>query len=279
VKTLPAPLLAILYNYSGHTPADCWTFEFADATKRWTNFTAPLTVGADTWTIGPGLERPEDVTSGIGIEVDDLHLTIRVGAESAGITVGGLGLIASVSRGLWRGVRVTFQRAYMLTPGDASAGLVTEFVGYIEDAKPSATGIRLTIKSLASRLMVPLPRRMIMSQCTYRLGSTECGVNLATYTDARTAAAGSTRSLVKLNATSTRAVPGGLVVIAGESRMVRSVSGVDLSLTVPLSVAPATGASIQVILGCDKTRPTCKNVFNNLLRYGGFPDAPKGEVV
>jgi hypothetical protein len=52
-----------------------------------------------------------------------------------------------------------------------------------------------------------------------------------------------------------------------------------VTLHVALPSAPATGDALQVIRGCDQTRSTCKLVFINLLRFGGFPDAPKGEAV
>jgi uncharacterized phage protein (TIGR02218 family) len=281
VKTNLSPELeAILYNHDQHERADCWTFEFADGTRRWTDYGIPIVSGGHVFAAGPGLERDRDLSVKAGLEVDDLGLAVLPDAT----TIGGLSMVQSAVRRLWDDVTVTLESAYMITPGDASAGLVPEFVGYVERAEPTATGIAVLVKSLTAKLAAPVPTRTKLPQCPYTLGDESCGVNLAAFTDARTAAVGSTAALVKLNASSTRALAGSLIRItsgpmAGQSRMLRSASGVDCVPAVPFYSAPGAGVSVVVVRGCNKTRPECHGVFANKLKFGGFPDAPKGEVV
>jgi hypothetical protein len=104
----------------------------------------------------------------------------------------------------------------------------------------------------------------------------------ATYTDAlKTVAAGSTALVINLSATSTMANAGGYIKITSGTlvntvRTIRSVVGVAVTLSSPLPSVPATGVTLQVVKGCDKTRTTC-NAFGNIAKYGGFPDTPKPE--
>jgi hypothetical protein len=57
----------------------------------------------------------------------------------------------------------------------------------------------------------------------------------------------------------------------------------DWLLTAPMTGIPAAGSTLSIVRGCAKTRDVatgdrqgdCAAVFANLLRLGGFPDAPK----
>lgn len=264
-----------LYNFDRHIPADLWTFAFTDGTKRWTSFSEPITSGGTTWTVGPGFKRGE-ISARTGLETDTLELEVYPDAS----TVGGLSLFRSAAEGLWDGVKVTLQRAYMQAPPDASAGVVTEFEGYVDEATPGQVEIRLRVQSVLAGFDTPIPKRMTVAQCPYQWGeASTCGVTVATYTHARTVAAGSTVGAVVLSSASTMAVPASRVVftsgaLAGITRMVRSVSGATLTLAVALPSVPVTGAGLSVIRGCDKTLTTCGTVFANKQRFGGFPFVP-----
>jgi uncharacterized phage protein (TIGR02218 family) len=62
---------------------------------------------------------------------------------------------------------------------------------------------------------------------------------------------------------------------AGISATIKSaVAGVSLSLAYPLLNAPGTGDAFTAYWGCDHTQNTCKNKFNNLANFRGFPYIP-----
>lgn len=278
MKPASTALKAILYNYGQHRLADLYTFEFRDSIRRWTSHDVAINAGGYTFAVGPGLERGE-LRAETGLAVDTLPVSLYPGAE----TINGVPLVQAAIRGHFDGVKVTLQRAYMVTAGDTAAGLVTEFIGRVSVAEPSSTEVRLTLRSGLDRLNALLPSRLMMAQCPYSLGSAACGVNLASFTHARTAAAGSTPAVVVLSSASTNAVAGGRLTftsgaLAGVSRAIRIVNGASVTLTVPLPAAPAAGDACEVVRGCNKNRTVCRDVFGNLARFGGFPDTPKPET-
>lgn len=265
----PAGVSTILNNYDQHFTAALVTFYFATGTQRWTTWGQQLTVGGDTWTVGPGLDVG-DLRFTSGIETDTLQIKVFPDAT----TISGLSMQAAARTGLFDNVRVTVELAFMLTPTDASAGAITVFDGFVSAPEPGSTEIRLTCRSLLERLAREVPSRSTMPQCPYRLFSAPCGVTEVS--DSRTVAAGSTATVINLSSSSTRAEVGGRIVIGGVSRMVRAVSGVAVTVMVAFPSVPS--GTVTVYPGCDKLRPTCRDKWANLINFGGFPDVPKGGV-
>jgi len=66
---------------------------------------------------------------------------------------------------------------------------------------------------------------------------------------------------------------GNLVLENNAMRMVVSQVGGVLQITSPFNNI-SSGMNAQIIAGCDHTRETCLNKFNNFLNYGGFPYIP-----
>jgi len=53
---------------------------------------------------------------------------------------------------------------------------------------------------------------------------------------------------------------------------------VQLQLIKPLPFPVSVGDNVQLVPGCDKTIPTCQNVYNNLIHFGGMPFVPNPEI-
>jgi uncharacterized phage protein (TIGR02218 family) len=277
MKQVSQALRDSLYNNDLHVLADLYTLAFRDGTKRFTSHPTAITVGVTTWATGPGFER-SDLRCTSGLEVDTLQVTIYPDAT----TVGGVAMVQAARTGLFDAIRFTLQRVYMPTAGDVSAGVVTEFDGTVDKVEASSTEIRLTVKSLLAQLGVQLPRRLTMAQCPYTVYSAACGASKAAFTHTRTAAAGSTASVVNLSSSSTNASVGGTIAftsgaLAGVTRTVKAVSGSAVTVNA-LPAAPTVGDGITVVRGCDRTRTTCGTVFSRLVSFGGFPDTPASET-
>lgn len=56
-------------------------------------------------------------------------------------------------------------------------------------------------------------------------------------------------------------------------RAIVAVTETEIRLNAP-AVGLSAGATVQVVLGCDKTMSTCQGVFDNILNYGGQPEIP-----
>lgn len=57
----------------------------------------------------------------------------------------------------------------------------------------------------------------------------------------------------------------------GLSYVVKSQTGGNIVLFLPTSYPVANGDTFLITAGCDKTISTCKNKFNNVINFGGFP--------
>jgi len=109
-----------------------------------------------------------------------------------------------------------------------------------------------------------------------KIGS--CGVNPATFTFT-----GSVSSILtpKWRFTASLSQPDGYFSAgvltwttgnnAGLSVTVKRQTGAEFELFLPTAFTFAAGDTFSIKAGCDKTLETCKNKFNNLNNYGGFP--------
>lgn len=65
---------------------------------------------------------------------------------------------------------------------------------------------------------------------------------------------------------------------AGQRAMVKQdreiALGREVTLWAALGVPLAVGDTVRLTAGCDKRMETCKNKFNNLVNFQGFPDIP-----
>lgn len=59
---------------------------------------------------------------------------------------------------------------------------------------------------------------------------------------------------------------------AGLSFVVKKQTGGLVELFLPTSFQVQVGDQFEIFAGCDKTIATCKNKFNNVVNFGGFPD-------
>ena len=122
--------------------------------------------------------------------------------------------------------------------------------------------------------------------CRRLLGDAQCRVNLDNYrvhgvitsvTDARTFEIGALNGRAGLYGGGEFRVTGGAA--AGQASEIRGGSGSAVSLYVPLTVTPAAGDPVRLTRGCDRTRDTCRKVFNNVINIDCEPDLPGNDIM
>lgn len=278
--SLPPALHAVVYGGNVQAVADLFTFNLADGTTlRWTPFDVPLTFGAETWT-NPGIFLDTPIArSALGLEV----ATVRISLASATVQIGGVPVQQAAAQGVFRGARVEIRRTYMDVPGTVP-GTVLRFAGEVSDVEPGSMRVGITVRSDVAKLEQSLPRRITSALCPYAVYGPECGATIATFTDTRTVAAGSTRKVINLSASSTRANVDGWIeftsgALAGTTATIGLTAGVpptSVELYISLPRAPAVGDGIKVIRGCNKHPADC-DVFGRRLVYGGMPGMPAEE--
>ena len=67
-------------------------------------------------------------------------------------------------------------------------------------------------------------------------------------------------------------------VNAGYSRTIAQMANGAVTVRLAFLSPPATGDQFQLLPGCDRTLPTCINVFNNAVHFGGMPYVPTPET-
>jgi len=279
MKSAGTTLQSILYGQNVWTRYNLYAFWLGTGLLCLTDAaqdisTTSQTAGAQTFVhSGQNIRRTRSKVSSDG-SVDDAEVIIDMG------TLNGLGLPMNAILGAFDGVRCSVEKVFLTgSYTDASAGTVLDVDGIAYPADISSTSLRLTVKSYTDRLTEQLPKRLVQAGCPYAVYGPGCSLASASFTDHLTVAAGGTATVVNSTTMPVQANSIGWVVFktgqnAGVSRPIRSVSGAGVVLTLPLPFAPAPGDTFDAFKGCDKTRPTCGGTFNNLVNFGGFPDAP-----
>ncbi len=142
----------------------------------------------------------------------------------------------------------------------------------------------LVCEPISRSFMRPGLRRRYQRLCPHALYNSLCGVNKATFTKTGTVDAILTPELRFMIASgwSGALAPSifinGIfsITVSGET-IIRPITSVDAAniITVGGKLPNVTiGSTVQLIPGCDHTMETCKNVFNNVLNFGGQPWIP-----
>ena len=151
----------------------------------------------------------------------------------------------------------------------------TLITGEISTGAFDAASVTLTCEGLTSTLTRSIPRVLYQSVCNNSLYDGRCQVVKADFTVADTV-----ESLNGLAVTVTHAADkadgyyaGGIIEQGEANGFIESHVGNVLTLMYPIE-GLAGGDAISILPGCDKLNTTCKNKFNNIVHFQGFPYIP-----
>lgn len=154
--------------------------------------------------------------------------------------------------------------------------------GRIGQVSTSGQTFSAEFLGLTKQLEKPIVRP-ILPACPAALGDTECTVNLASHTITGTLELVDVSGLVLTDTTNITAATNtyayGVITMtsgasSGYSMEVKSstVGTVTLQENLPFGVSP--GDTYSLVKGCDKKFSTCKDTFNNVVNFRGFPHLP-----
>ena len=66
----------------------------------------------------------------------------------------------------------------------------------------------------------------------------------------------------------------GIVTIGGENRRILSSASGSIQVEYPFGYTIGGGTTYSIERGCDKRYSTCRDRFNNLINFSGFPAVP-----
>ena len=177
---------------------------------------------------------------------------------------------------------------------DVTLGKIDIFKGQLGTVQWSEDGFRADIVSSMQQLSKPLGATVTL-KCRHKLFSTAndqqigfCGVNPASFTYS-----GSISTIVvqklkftmpTLSLASGFCSNGTIIWTGGNNNgfesfvKIHTSGGTDtIELFLPTNLAMQVGDTFTIYAGCNKTTYYCKNKFNNLVNFGGFPHI-KNEV-
>lgn len=284
MKTASTALKTLLA--SGHfVQADLWTITLnGGGVTRWTSHDVDLTYGGQTFVSGPAITRGT-ISEKTGIEVAQLQMTIDAVDTDL---INGTPIIAFIAAHGLDGASIKLERAYAPAWGlDAYGapipitGTVIRFAGKVTSIDAIQGGrAELTVSSWLVLLEAASPRNHYQTGCMRTLYDAGCGVNPASYASTGAVTSGTTTGFASGLTPAANYFAQGRVMFTsgvnnGVSRTVRA-NGTDGSFTLirPLPTAPAAGDTFIAYAGCDLTRTTCKDKFNNLIRHKATPFVP-----
>jgi hypothetical protein len=196
-----------------------------------------------------------------GLEVDELDLTIN--PKPTDLINGVAWLTAAALNGQLDGAAVRVQRAFFAAPTDTiPMGRITLFVGNIADGDYSATECRLKVKSWIEVLNRSWPRNL------YQSGSLPSNIKVTRAEDTGYFARGVIACTSGANAGQRRTVKHYIKGTPGQIRVAN-----------PFLSAWAVGDGFTLYPGCNKSKATCADKFNNLANFRGTPYVPVPETV
>ncbi|MBX3380100.1 MAG: DUF2163 domain-containing protein [Phycisphaeraceae bacterium] len=274
------PLTATLrdpLNASVHELARCWTIERTDGyVLRFTDHNSPLILAdGNTYSPAGGLSASaQQRLAGL----QDRNQELR-GVVSDKITE------EDLRAGRYRGAKVTEQVVDWRYP---FKGAISLLVFWVSETTRTGETWTAQIDGLVARLKQPVGRVYSRTTCYKRLGSTECGVTLASFTATGTVSSVATARLVFLSGALTGVTPSGdgyfnggeLTFTSGANSGLKvevkfyldGTKRFELQLPMPLNIAP--GDTFSVVAGCAKDASDCKTKFSNLAKFGGYPTIP-----
>ena len=245
--------------------------ELKDGTEYgYTDFDTALTVDGVTYVVAPGLQKV-NMTLTANAEVSNQELSSAwVDAPEADLK-GGLFDSATIEVAWCSWKHPEFGRLIVFTGqlGEITwteEGFSADIVSYMKNLELNV-GNTFTANCRHSLFSVP------------EVGMVGgCGINKASYTFTGTVSAVGTPKWT-FNSTLIQAdgyFTNGSIKFtsgnnAGLSAMIKTHSAGLLTLALPTAFTFAVGDTFEIVGGCDKTLETCKNKFNNVLNFGGFP--------
>ena len=279
MRVLPETLRDALAS-GATTHCRCWSVTRTDGViLGFTDHDRPINFDGIIFEAGAGLNA-EAVESSTGLSADSHSVTGALSSEA--ITD------EDVERGFYDGAEVTLWLVDWTNPD--SRLLLSK--GRIGEIRRGTTAFEAEVVGLAERLNQPYGRAYLHS-CDRRLGDAKCGVDLIQPEFRGTAVVEAVLDPQRFAVSGLESFARGwfdggrLEWISGENAGVEGhvkthlvTAGdatVELWLSPPLSVSPGDGFTVTA--GCDKRRQTCKEKFNNLPSFRGFPHMPGDDWV
>lgn len=279
-----SPQMIALLNENTFKFADLYTVTLINGTTyRYTNCDFDLIVAGHVYTAGDILISRDTISQSIGINVDNLDISI---ISNDNVLFDGRTILQAFRQGVFDGAIFKLDRVFMdiNTPTDTSAGTITLFEGTIVEPQIDNQIVRASVVSLSDKLKVKMPRNLYQPSCQNSLFDNGCTLDSELFLVNGSAETGSTKNYVVCSLAKPQGwFSQGVILFTsgpnvGLKRTVRLHNSTGLLLTSPLENTVSAGDTFKVYPGCDKRIDTCVTRFNNIDNFKGTPYVPIPET-
>lgn len=288
MRSAPANVISLLDSGDPFVYADCFTITLRTGVKlRYTNAQEPLTF-IPTGEINPVTFRSNQVLiEGIKFKSTD---TLEADEQECTLTAYPTAILneqpflTAIRQGALDWATITRERVYMYDWGLPLQGGIVLFVGRVAEIDPGGdTRVTMKVKAETIVLEEPMPRNYWQMECKNSLFDQGCSLLKNFFAVAGSVEAGGDRLTINWSSATADYYDLGTITVEsganiGASRTIRKSNGSSLVLVTPFEYDFAVGDIFKAYPGCDLSRQTCKNKFNNEDNFRGFPYVPTPEV-
>lgn len=253
------------------TLASCWKITRIDSTVMgFTDHVENIVYDSVTYVATSGFQ-PTDILQRDDMSVDNM--------EVAGILDSSYITESDIQAGRYDFASVEI---FLLNYSNLTHGRMLIKKGWIGEVTVKRGQFHAEIRGLAQKLNQNIGK-IFSPSCNAILGDTRCAVTVSGYTsNAITVTTVTDNRTFVTNATitdSTLYKSGELTWTTGNNANLKMEvkefnQDSEITLVLPMPYTIQTGDTFTVVQGCDKSLSTCKNKFNNILNFRGFPDLP-----
>lgn len=275
-RTIPSALKAELESIAPFA-AECLVLQARDGTRvRFTTLDVPISID-----LGDGVEECSD-----GMTV--AAITLAAGLDASFAEVGGpLGPVltrAGIEGGKWDDAQ-----AWLVRVSPLETGYAPILYGRVREARVEGWRWALEIRNAADALNQELGTE-ISPYCRVKFGSAKCGYVRTAVPATVSAVTDAMRFSVTLSGTFATGhfnlgdatfTGGALDGVTSENIFSWTSGGAgsgSLVLWQPLPEAPLAGDTLDLFVGCAKTRLACMG-YGNMVNFRGEPDVPGSDQV
>jgi uncharacterized phage protein (TIGR02218 family) len=251
------------------TIATCWKITRTDEViKGFTDFESNITFDAVEYIASAGF-MASSVSAKDDLAVDNMDINSFLDSDHISEE--------DISNGVYDFAEI---EVFIVNYKDLSQGRMLLIKGKLGEVEQEDETFKSEIRGVKQRLSQNIGR-LYAPSCDATLGDSKCGVNLASYTFSSTVTAVTDNKTFTANSLTqdSNYFVGGEVEFtsgdnSGKKMEVKEFRDKQVTLALPMPYSISVDDEFDIIAGCNKSKTACKNKFDNLVNFRGYPDIP-----